>query len=147
MITPKDHHNMGHAEHEAAASKDPSTKVGAYIVDIDNRPVSLGRNGLPYGVSDDPDRLSNRAFKLAATLHAEHNAILFAERDRLPGSTIYVTAPPCAHCAAQIVQVGISRVVFLEASPEFLERWAESLQVAGGLFTEGRVVVEVMGHE
>ena len=33
-------------------SKDPSTKVGAVIADIDNRIVSTGYNGFPKNVKD-----------------------------------------------------------------------------------------------
>ena len=37
----------------ARRSKDPSTQVGACIVDADNRIVALGYNGFPRGCSDD----------------------------------------------------------------------------------------------
>jgi dCMP deaminase len=40
-------------------SKDPSTKVGAVIVDDDNRVISIGYNGFPKGIKDD-NRLDNR---------------------------------------------------------------------------------------
>ena len=33
-------------------SKDPSTQVGAVIVDDDRRVISLGYNGFPKGVAD-----------------------------------------------------------------------------------------------
>lgn len=38
----------------ASWSKDPSTQVGAVIVDANRRVVSLGYNGPPRGTSDDP---------------------------------------------------------------------------------------------
>ncbi len=37
----------------AKRSKDPSTQVGACIVDADNRILSIGYNGFPRGCSDD----------------------------------------------------------------------------------------------
>ena len=37
----------------AKRSKDPSTQVGACLVDNENRIVSLGYNGMPRGCSDD----------------------------------------------------------------------------------------------
>ena len=40
-------------------SKDPSTKVGAVIVDDDKRVVSIGYNGFPKAIKDDY-RLDNR---------------------------------------------------------------------------------------
>ena len=45
-------------------SKDPSTKVGAVIVDPKNkRIVSTGFNGFPFGVEDTAERLENRDVK------------------------------------------------------------------------------------
>lgn len=94
----------------ATWSKDPSTQVGAVITDGANRIVSQGYNGLPRGVSDDPAVLADRDEKLRRTVHAEMNAVLFAGRS-VEGCTIYVTHPPCARCAAVLIQAGIRRVV------------------------------------
>lgn len=58
-------------------SKDPSTQVGAVIVDDDNRVISIGYNGFPKGIKDD-HRLSNRDLKYEMVVHAEANALLFA---------------------------------------------------------------------
>lgn len=54
------------AREGATWSKDPSTQVGAVIVDQANCVVSLGYNGLPRGVSDRRDRLDDRLKKYAA---------------------------------------------------------------------------------
>ena len=49
---------------------------------------------------------------VSAPLYAETNAILFANRDRLVGSTLYVyPLSPCVRCATNIIQSGIKRVV------------------------------------
>jgi dCMP deaminase len=58
-------------------SKDPSTQVGAVIVDDDKRVISIGYNGFPKGVRDD-HRLDNRELKYEMIVHAEANALLFA---------------------------------------------------------------------
>ena len=88
-------------------SKDPSTQVGSVIVDSNNRVVSVGYNGFPQGISDD-SRLDNRETKYKMILHAERNALLFAQRP-LEGCTIY-TYPfmPCPSCASMIIQSGLS---------------------------------------
>jgi dCMP deaminase len=116
-------HGLAEAELIASMSKDPSTKVGAYIADSRNRPVSKGFNGPPRGIDDAKWQQADRDLKLAATIHAEINAILFADRQRLEGATLYVTHPPCPQCAALIAQAGISSVVYSHASPEFAARW------------------------
>jgi len=64
----------------ASWSKDPSTQVGAVIVDQDKRIVSTGFNGFPRCVNDSP---VDREVKLLRTIHAEENALLFARRDAL----------------------------------------------------------------
>jgi dCMP deaminase len=107
----------------AGWSKDPSTRVGAVIADVQNRLISAGYNGPPRGIDDARWQALDRDLKLAATIHAEANAILFAERDRLVGATLYVTHPPCPQCAALIAQAGISSVVYRHASPDFVARW------------------------
>lgn len=124
------------AQHIAGWSKDTSTQVGAVIVDSKNRILSLGFNGAPRGVAD----ADNRDEKLRRTIHAEANAIGFAQRD-LSNCTLYVTHPPCAQCAAQIIQSGIGRVVFPKASDAFIERWTDSHISALTMFDESGVEV------
>lgn len=110
MSTDWNHRMLAVASVVAGWSKDPSTKVGAIIADGAHRIVSQGYNGLARGLSDDPEVLADRDEKLRRTIHAEMNAVLFASRS-VAGCTIYVTHPPCARCAAVLVQVGIAQVV------------------------------------
>lgn len=123
----------------ATWSKDPSTKVGAVIVDSERRIVSTGYNGFPAGVLDDSEQLCDRPSKLKCTLHAEENAILFARRD-LRGCAVYVTHHPCASCAAKIVQVGIKKVFHVN-HPAMEKRWAEDIRLARIMFSETGVEV------
>ena len=48
-----DEYFMGIALLSAMRSKDPSTQVGACIVNKENRIVSVGYNGFPKGCSDE----------------------------------------------------------------------------------------------
>ena len=64
------------AEHIARWSKDPSTKIGAVIVDPNKRVVSLGYNCFPRGVEDSEERLENREVKYKIIVHCERNALL-----------------------------------------------------------------------
>ena len=123
----------------SAWSKDPSTKVGAVIVDESHRIISTGYNGLPRGIDDSHERLSDRETKLAITLHAEQNAILFANTD-LTGCTLYCTHHPCAHCAATIVQSGITRVVMCKENL-LGDHWRPSEQLAKEIFNEANVML------
>ena len=116
-------------------SKDPSTKVGAVVVDEDRRIVSLGYNGFPFGISDDK-RLDNREMKYKMVVHAECNALLFCSEPPV-GCTIY-TYPfmPCPKCAGMIIQTGISKVVSYENKNE---RWKEDFILSREMFKESGV--------
>jgi len=58
-------------------SKDPSTKVGAVIIDPRNkRIISTGFNGFPVGVENTTDRLGTREIKYKMVVHAETNALM-----------------------------------------------------------------------
>ena len=121
----------------ASWSKDPSSQIGAVIVDAQNRVISTGFNGLPVGVKDTNDRLGDRETKYKMILHAEENAIMFAKQ-KLDGCSIYVTKmPPCAHCAALIIQSGIKEV-YVPAG-EIPERWLDSVKLTSQMFNEAGV--------
>ena len=110
-----DEYFMGLAHLSALRSKDPSTQVGACIVNQKNRVVSIGYNGLPKGCSDDifpwvreGDMLNT---KYAYVVHAELNAILNANTS-LDNCILYVSLFPCNECAKAIIQSGIKTVVY-----------------------------------
>lgn len=120
-------------------SKDPSTQVGAVIVDDKKRIISVGYNGFPRGVEDSEKRLVDREQKYAIIVHAEMNALAFA-RGSVEGCTLY-TWPfqPCSRCAGFIIQSGIKRVVTIEHSSE---RWNTNFNLSKELFSESGVKLE-----
>lgn len=126
------------AKHIADWSKDPSTKVGAVIVDDKGRIVSLGFNGFPQKISDN-DRLNDRDEKYNVIVHAEANAILFANKD-LSGYTIY-TYPfqPCSRCAGLIIQSGIKRVVTIKNDNP---RWKKDFGTSEQMLVEAGVNID-----
>ena len=98
-------------------SKDPSTQVGACIVDDDHKVVSIGYNGMPRGL-DDNDLTWNKGEgldnKYLYVCHAEFNAILNTRNgSALKGCTLYVTLFPCNECAKAIIQTGIKKIIYL----------------------------------
>ena len=125
----------------AQRSKDPSTKVGACIVDAKKRIVAMGYNGFPRGCDDDPVLYRDRNIKLMRTIHAEVKAIITAGQN-LEGCTLYVSPlHPCSNCAAIIVQAGIKRVVY-RGDDAIPERWRDNFILAQHLFDEAGVEVE-----
>lgn len=120
----------------AGWSKDPSTKCGAVIVDVDNHIVSVGFNGLPRGVRDSESRLTNRHTKYHMIVHAERNAMLFANQS-LKACTVY-TWPfqACSECTSMLIQAGIHRHVSVRSGND---RWAESWGYAIDMMREADV--------
>ena len=128
------------AMHISEWSKDPSSKVGAVIVDANRRIVSTGYNGFPRGVVDSKERLENRDIKYRMVLHAEENAIMFAKQN-LQGCSLYVTTmPPCSHCAALIIQSGIKHVYTPKC--DIPDRWTESVAITKQMFSESGVTLD-----
>ena len=105
------------AQTVAKRSKDPSTKVGAVIVDKHRRPVSFGYNGLIQGADESKLTLSERPLKYYEVIHSEMNAILFAKTD-LTGCTLYVEYAPCVDCLKHVLQAGITRIVYRQLRVE-----------------------------
>lgn len=101
----------------AQRSKDPSTQVGAAIVDQNNHPAGLGYNGFPKGCGNcdlpwdrEGDFLDT---KYAFICHAEPNAIDNGNKSKFSNSKIYVTLHPCNICAQRIIQNDIKEVIYL----------------------------------
>jgi len=108
---------MGIAKLIAKRSKDPSTQVGAVIVNKDNRSVGMGYNGFPRNCDNYAlpwDRTGDTLdVKYTYMCHAEANAIDNSDADKLAGSSIYVTLYPCNECAKHIIQKRIKEVIYL----------------------------------
>lgn len=146
-----DNHFLDHALLCARMSKDPSTRVGSVIVGPDREIRSTGFNGLPRGIADTAERLTDREMKLRLVVHAEMNAILNAARVGVPlkGCTLYLTAtdgtgtvwggPPCTRCTVEIIQAGIAEIVSLpiKAVPS---RWHADIAFARDLLDEAGVI-------
>ncbi len=111
---------IGIAKLASERSKDPNTQCGSCIVK-NNKVLSIGFNGLPYGLNDNGSIENGReidywdkSIKYEIVIHSELNAILNAKQD-LTGSTLYLYTEkgyfPCSNCSGAIVQSGISEIV------------------------------------
>lgn len=110
-----DEYFMSIAYLSSMRSKDPRTKVGACIIDKNNRIISTGYNGMPNGCSDEEmpwglnAGLDNKHFYV---VHAELNAILNSKKD-LSGCKLYTTLFPCNECAKAIIQSDIKQIFYI----------------------------------
>ena len=112
-----DEYFMGIAVLSSMRSKDPSTQVGACIVNKDRRILSMGYNGMPRCCSDDDfpwdKNDSPLNSKYLYVCHAELNAILNCSVGSVRDCIVYTTLFPCNECAKAIIQSGISEVIYL----------------------------------
>ncbi len=116
-------------------SKCVNRQVGAVIVTKENRPMAVGYNGPPANFNTAPsithfaseaqstssgcDGFCPRggssergtSYSNCVSVHAEANALLFADRRDYEGGTIYVTNPCCWDCAKLVSNSGVARVV------------------------------------
>lgn len=111
-----DQYFMGIALLSAQRSKDPSTQVGACIVNQNQRIVGIGYNGFPYGCHDDDFPWQRQGDPLETkypyVVHAELNAILNSS-ENLRGASVYVSLFPCNECAKAIIQSGIRELIYM----------------------------------
>lgn len=131
-------------------SKDPSTRVGAVIVNIDNQIISTGYNGFPRGVEDLEERYIDKEYKYLAVNHAEENAILQCARNGISAldCRLYVPWIPCSRCAKSIIQSGINEVIYDAHFPgnnqqNQSEEWRQSVIISQELLIEAKINLRI----
>ena len=107
----------------ARRSRCDRRQVGAVVVGPSNRIVSTGYNGPPAGLRLDADTtcsawcsrartgVETPSYDNCMTVHAEANALLYADRRLYEGGTLYVTSMLCWDCSKMVANSGIGRVV------------------------------------
>jgi dCMP deaminase len=108
---------MGIALFTSLRSKDPSSKVGAVIVNHKNRIIGTGYNGFIAGIDETGFSWEREGewlnTKYPFVVHAEANAILNSTTSEMENCRIYSTLFPCNECAKKIAQKEIKEVVYL----------------------------------
>ena len=129
------------ASHISNWSKD-TTKVGAVIVDSSNKVLSTGYNGMPSWFNDD-NLLNLQENKGLVITHAEINALNCLDKSHFNKDlSIYITKPPCYHCALSIVNsyCNITKVFYIPFENEsFNDRY--KVQDSVNLLIENNVKV------
>jgi dCMP deaminase len=138
-LTKWDYRFLRLAKEVSSWSRDPSTKVGAVIVNPEKHVVSLGFNGFPSYMQDDFSLYADREEKYSRIVHGEINALVLARRD-VYGCTLY-TWPflPCDRCAVIMIQAGIRRVVAPTPLADQAARWAGAFDKTKKYFDECKV--------
>ena len=143
---------LGVARSVSRMSDCDSAKVGAVILDSTNRIVSTGYNNPAKGFchSGGCSGWCERAktgyseqygFSCPA-IHAEANALLFADKSKMTGGTCYVTALPCFDCLKLLSNSGISRLVFVVRERDRHRAVRESIEYMQEIGIQVTTVIE-----
>jgi dCMP deaminase len=139
---------MLHVYLVASKSKDPSTKIGAVLVN-DNVLVSEGYNGFCRKVNDNVADRWQRPVKYSWIEHGERNAIFNAARNgiKTANSIMYTQGIPCVDCARAVIQAGVTKIVcHKQWEDAFKELTADgrtwTQDISAEMFAEAGVTVE-----
>ena len=131
-------------------SKDPSTSIGAVIVNDERRILATGFNGFPRGIEDTEERLNDREQKYPRIVHGEANALMNALYNGVPvkGATIYVWGLPiCSECTKLVIQAGIKRVVITYPSLAPEKWYAQWQELSKPMYNEAGVSITYMNAD
>ncbi|MBT4175180.1 cytidine deaminase [archaeon] len=127
----KDEFYLNIAREVAQKSTCIRRKFGTIIVN-DNKIISTGWASTPSGIPhcidigfcerENLNIPSGEKYELCKSVHAEANAIIFAPREQMIGSTLYMygentknktvaLSKPCVFCKRMIINAGISRII------------------------------------
>lgn len=104
----------------ATGSRCAKRQVGCIIVDKNNRIVSSGFNGKPRLTDCDAEEClrlnipSGEQMSVSCCRHSEISALIYGSFNDFQGGNMYVTFAPCELCAPEVLQSGISNLIFLK---------------------------------
>ena len=110
------------AETIGLRSRCSRARLGAVIVSNEQRICATGYNG---PAADWPEQGTcdlwcprargeaplDNMYDTCPSIHAEANALLYVDRSRIEGGTIYITDVACLQCAKLVSNSGVARVV------------------------------------
>lgn len=159
----KDKIYLDMAKSASMLSKDKNTKVGCIIMSSETTPVSHGYNGTVSGFDDnviphsrDKEYLSyykdDKLIKFTDDkynymIHAERNAMHFADKNKLIGSTMYVTGLPCKACSLEIAKNKIARVVVSVIETDENSTIGKDSEITEFIFSQAGIKLIVNGKE
>jgi len=110
---------MNIAEVVKTRSPDIKTQVGAVLVSLrDNRIISTGYNSVCAGMDDKTIDWTDRASVGDIVIHAETNAILYAQ-SKFEDAILYCTLSPCKDCIKLLSATKIRCIVYKNKYRDF----------------------------
>jgi dCMP deaminase len=135
----------------ASKSKDPSSKIGAVIVNDDNQIVKIGYNGFPSKLNDNIKDRYERPAKYRWTEHAESNAINYAAKNGVSTNNciLYTNGLSCIECTKSIIQSGIKKLVYHKKFMDmwntfFRKEWNNHNEISTIMFKEAKIEIKTI---
>ncbi len=125
---------------QARKSLDPSTQVGAVIINPERGAIALSYNQFTRGTQATEERLNDSTTKYLLTVHAEVVAICDAafKGAAIDGGHMYCTWQPCFNCAIFLGHAGIKQLVYHQLPEHIRPDWQIDQR-------EGAMVLSQMG--
>lgn len=97
-------------------------QIGAVIVSSNGRIAATGYNGPAASWPREQECAEwcmrargeaplDKSYDQCPAIHAELNALMYVDRSRVEGGTVYVNSSMCMNCAKAVSNSGLSRVV------------------------------------
>ena len=113
---------MDVADTIAKRSRCSRAQIGAVVVSANQRIASTGYNGPAATLEVEGDCIDwcpraqgivplDNLYDTCPSIHAEANALLYVDRSRIEGGTIYITDVACLQCAKLVSNSGVAKVV------------------------------------
>jgi dCMP deaminase len=100
-------------------SKDPKMQVGVILVSLkNNRIISTGYNSVRSGLNDSLIDWSDRLKLKDLVIHAETNAILYANSN-FEDAILYTTLSPCNECLKLLSATNIKKIIYQDKYKHF----------------------------
>lgn len=140
---------MADAYRLASLSPDPSTQIGAFIINSGQQEWLTRTWNQPSKGWNMVESDWERPQKYAIMEHAERNAIYSASLYGIctAGATLVSSWAGCADCCRAMVQSGISKLVrHYPPLDDATERWLESISVGDRILKAGEVeIIDIIG--
>lgn len=116
---------MGVAMLIGRRSRCSRAQIGAVIVSLNGRIASTGYNGPAASWPENTDCIDwckrargetplDKSYDGCPAIHAEMNALMYVDRSRVEGGTLYVNSSMCMNCAKAVSNSGLNKVVLLK---------------------------------
>lgn len=116
-------YGMNMAMNASLRSKDPNTKCGCFVTDMEGGTLASGYNSPMRGI-DDEKVPTTRPRKYLHYEHSERNAVFQSAKKgiSIDKSIVFVNGFPCIDCCRAMIHSGVSEIYYGPIIPRMCEK-------------------------